>query len=111
MKVTYTTKNNRIKVELEGESQKDIFESLSKFQEVFDETTCGKCGSENLRFIVRNVEDNLYYELRCVDWGARLSFGVHKKGGGLFPKRKDNDGKWLPDNGWLKWNPKTEQSE
>lgn len=111
MKVTYTTKNNRLKVELEGESQKDVFEALSKFQEVFDETNCGKCGSENLRFIVRNVEDNLYYELRCMDCGARLSFGVHKKGGGLFPKRKDNDGKWLPDNGWLKWNPKTEQAE
>jgi ribosomal protein L40E len=111
MKLTYTTKNGRLKVELEGDSQKDLFEAISKFQEVFDETSCGKCQSENLRFVVRNVEDNLYYELRCLDCGARLSFGVHKKGGGLFPKRKDNDGKWLPDGGWLKWNPKTEQSE
>jgi hypothetical protein len=43
--------------------------------------------------------------------GARLSFGVHKKGGGLFPKRKDNEGNWLSDNGWVKWNPKTEKAE
>jgi ribosomal protein L40E len=111
MRLTYTTRNGRIKVEIDGESQKDLFESLSKFQEVFDESSCGKCGSENLRFVVRNVEDNLYYELRCLDCGARLAFGANKKGGGLFPKRKDNDGKWLPDGGWVKWNPKTEQSE
>lgn len=111
MKLTYTTKNGRIKVEVDAESQKDVFLELSKFQEVFEETVCGKCGSENIRFVVRNVEDNLYYELRCMDCGARLSFGVHKKGGGLFPKRKDNDGKWLPDNGWVKWNPKTEKPE
>jgi ribosomal protein L40E len=111
MKLTYTTKNGRIKVEVEGESQKDVFLELSKFQEVFEETACGKCGSENIRFVVRNVDDNLYYELRCMDCGARLSFGVHKKGGGLFPKRKDNDGKWLQDGGWTKWNPKTEKSE
>jgi hypothetical protein len=110
MKLTYTTKNGRVKVELEGESQKDIFEAISKFQEVFDETNCGKCQSENLRFVVRNVDDNLYYELRCLDCGARLSFGVHKKGGGLFPKRKDGD-KWLPDGGWVKWNSKTESME
>ena len=43
MKITYTTKNGRIKVEIDGESQKDLFESLSKFQEVFDESSCGKC--------------------------------------------------------------------
>lgn len=111
MKLTYTTKNGRISVEVEGESQKDLFLELSRFQEVFEETACGKCGSDDLRFVVRTVEDNQYYELRCMKCGARLAFGVHKKGGGLFPKRKDNDGKWLPDNGWVKWNPKTEQSE
>jgi translation initiation factor 2 beta subunit (eIF-2beta)/eIF-5 len=111
MKLTYTTKNGRITAELEGESQKDLFGELNKFQEVFEENICGKCGNEDVKFVVRTVDDNQYYELRCSKCGARLAFGVHKKGGGLFPKRKDNDGKWLPDNGWVKWNPKTEQSE
>ena len=78
MKVNYQTKNGRLSVQLEGDSQKEIFEQISRFQEVFEETACGKCGSENIRFVVRNVDDNLYYELRCADCGARLSFGSHK---------------------------------
>jgi translation initiation factor 2 beta subunit (eIF-2beta)/eIF-5 len=110
MKLTYTTKNGKIKAELEGESQKDLFSELNRFQEVFEESTCGKCGSEDIKYIVRNVDDNQYYELRCTKCGARLSFGAHKKGGGLFPKRKDGDN-WLPDGGWVKWNPKTEKAE
>ena len=78
---------------------------------VFEENVCGKCGSENVKLVVRNVDDNFYYEVRCLGCGARLSFGSHKKGGGLFPKRKDGEGNWLPDHGWVKWNPKTEKNE
>ena len=110
MKVNYQTRNGRLSVELEGDSQRDIFQEIARFQEVFEETVCGKCGSDNIRFVVRNVDDNLYYELRCADCGAKLSFGSHKKGGGLFPKRKDGDN-WWPDRGWVKWNPKTEKNE
>ena len=111
MKVTYKTRNGKLSVELEGDSQRDIFAEISKFQEVFEEDTCGKCGSDNIKFVVRNVDDNLYYELRCADCGSRLAFGSMKKGGGLFPKRKDAEGNWLPDRGWVKWNPKTEKNE
>ena len=46
-----------------------------------------------------------------MDCGAKLAFGANKKGGGLFPKRKDADGNWLPDGGWQKWNPKTKTLE
>ena len=111
MRLNYTTNNGRISVELEGETQVDLFAQLGAFQEVFDETECGKCQSENLRFQVRNVDDNLYYELKCMDCGARLSFGVMKKGGRLFPRRKDKEGNWRPDRGWVKWNPDTKQEE
>ena len=79
MKVNYKTINGRLSVELEGDSQRDIFQEIARFQEVFEETVCGKCGSDNIRFVVRNVDDNLYYELRCADCGAKLSFGSHKK--------------------------------
>jgi hypothetical protein len=111
MKVTYQTRNGRLNVQLEGDSQRDIFGEIAKFQEVFEEDRCAKCESDNIKFVVRNVDDNFYYELRCADCGARLSFGSHKKGGGLFPKRKDGEGNWLPDRGWVKWNPKTEKNE
>lgn len=110
MKVQYKTGDGRLSVELEGESQRDLFEQLYRFQEVFEEAGCGKCHSTDVRYVVRNVDDNLYYEKRCNKCGARLSFGSHKKGGGLFPKRKEGDN-WLPDGGWVKWNPKTEQNE
>jgi translation initiation factor 2 beta subunit (eIF-2beta)/eIF-5 len=111
MRVNYTTKNGRVSVELNGDTQREIFEQLSNFQEVFDETVCGKCGSDDVRFVVRNVDDNLYYELKCLDCGARLSFGTMKKGGRLFPRRKNKDGEWLPDRGWVKWNPDTKKEE
>ena len=56
-----------------------------------------------VQFRVRNVEDNDYYELVCRGCGARFAFGQNKKGGGLFPKRRGEDGKSLPDRDWAKW--------
>jgi hypothetical protein len=102
MKVTYTA-NNKLSFELEAAGQKEIFKELALIQEIFSEDTCGLCKSTNLKFIVRSVEGNDYYELRCMDCGAILSFGQHKKGGTLFPKRKDDENNWLPNNGWHKW--------
>jgi hypothetical protein len=49
------------------------------------------------------VEGNDYFEIRCADCGAILAFGQHKKGVTLFPKRKDDDGNYLPNRGWHKW--------
>ena len=111
MKIKDTNWNGRIVAEIEGETQVDIVEQLSAFQEIFDETSCGKCDSESLRFITRSVDDNLYYELKCSDCGAKLAFGKTKVGGRLFPRRKDKEGNWLPDRGWVKWNPETKQEE
>ena len=48
MKASYTTQNGRITVEVEGDTQKSLFEQIGKFQEVFEQTQCGKCGSENI---------------------------------------------------------------
>lgn len=102
MKVKYKA-NDKLEFELEASGQKEIFKELALIQEIFSEEKCGLCVSTNLRFVVRNVESNDYYELRCNECGAVLAFGQHKKGGTLFPKRKDDDGNYLPNRGWHKW--------
>ena len=38
MKVNYSTGNGRLSVELNAETQTDLFEQLAYFQEVFGET-------------------------------------------------------------------------
>lgn len=102
MKVKYKA-NDKLEFELEASGQKEIFKELALIQEIFSEEKCGLCSSTNLRFVVRSVESNDYYELRCNECGAVLAFGQHKKGGTLFPKRKDDDGNYLPNKGWHKW--------
>ena len=102
MKVLFKP-SDKLTFEIEGAGQKEIFKGLAMVQEVFSEAKCGVCGSENIKFVVRTVEGNDYYELRCMDCGAALSLGQHKKGGTLFPKRKDENGNWLENGGWHKW--------
>jgi len=105
MKVKYTA-NDKLSFEIEADGQKEVFKELATIQEIFSEDRCGLCGGINIKFIVRNVDSNDYYELRCTDikCGAILSFGQHKKGGTLFPKRKDDENNYLPNKGWHKWN-------
>jgi DNA-directed RNA polymerase subunit RPC12/RpoP len=102
MKINYTSEAG-VTVEIEAGTSKEAFSQLATFQEVFNHSKCGKCGSTRLQFVVRTVDDNDYYEIRCMDCGAKLQFGANKVGGGLFPKRKNGVGDWLPDNGWVKW--------
>jgi len=96
--------SNKLSFELEGSGQKEIFKELALIEEIFSENSCGLCNKSNIKHIVRNVDDNNYYELRCTDCGAVLAFGQHKKGGTLFPKRKDDEGNYIPNRGWYKWN-------
>lgn len=91
-------------VEAEGDKQTDLFEEIAQLQEVFGQEKCGKCGGTDLRYVVREVDDNKYFELRCknIKCRASLAFGQHKKGGSLFPKIKDGEA-YIPNNGWQIW--------
>lgn len=102
MKLRYKV-GDRLEFEVEGTGQKEVFKELASIQEIFGEESCGLCNKKNLRFIVRNVDGNDYFEIRCSDCGAVLAFGQHKKGGTLFPKRKDEENNWLPNRGWHRW--------
>jgi ribosomal protein L40E len=99
-------------VEVEAETQFELLEEIGRAQEVFGDSQCGLCQSNNLRYRVREVEKNgeefRYPELTCRACYARLAFGQEKKGGRLFPIRKLNQqglpdrktGSWGDHNGW-----------
>jgi len=108
MKAHYRAAGGRLTFEVQGETPKELFAQIAALQDVFDaENVCGICGSSEIRFQHRHVEDFDYYELQCMagECRGRFQFGQHKKGGGLFPKRKDDDGHFLPNRGWARYIP------
>jgi hypothetical protein len=111
MKVLYTTSDKRMTVEVEGKDNKEIFSQLAVFQEIYEARKCQACQSERVQFVVREVQGNTYYELRCMDCGSTLSFGQKRADGSLFPKRKDKSGEFLPNNGWVKWVDRSKLSD
>jgi hypothetical protein len=111
---------NRL-IQVEGETQKDLFEGMAMAYEVFDETCCGLCGSTNIRPVVRIVDKFRFYEYSCQEpgcWG-KLTFGQSQDiEGGLFPKRKllengkpHKDGEYGPHKGWTKYRGDNHQDE
>lgn len=108
--------NSKVTLQAEGDSVRDVFEELAKFAEVFGDVVAVKKDWQNGKEIhdvipvVRvDDDDNKYYELKSPSTGIKKAFGCHKKGGGLFPKRKDKDDNWLPDNGWVRWDREKEK--
>ena len=116
-KCVFTSGN--LSFEIEGSTQKELFKGLAEAQEIFQHEPCGMCKSNNVKFAVRTIDSNDFFELKCNDCGAALSFGQHKSGSSLFPKRKEEDakdpktkqvvkGKNLPNKGWRKWEQRRE---
>ncbi len=106
MEAQIKTAGGRLLIKIEAANVKELFNAVATVDEVFNsETACGLCNSADIRFVVRTVEENDYYELRC-KCGAKFAFGQSKKGGGLFPKRKDDSG-YLPNGGWSKYSSST----
>lgn len=109
--------SNKLKITLDATSQSDLMQQLSTISEIFGHNQCGACHKPDIRFVVREVAKGnkkfKYHELHCQNTGcrARLAFGQHNEGGTLFPKRKDDEGNYLPNNGWVKYKPEDKQEE
>jgi hypothetical protein len=66
MKAHYRTRNGRIVVEVQAETQKGLFKAIAEAQSVFEaDERCGLCLSDDIRFTVRSIDGNDYYELTC----------------------------------------------
>lgn len=114
MKVTVWVSKN-LSVEVEGEDNKSVFKGISDAQALFEDSCCGDCGSEDVKYQVREVEDNQFYEMVCKKCFAKLSYGHAKTGGKMYAKRMEVDnkgkaikdesgkGKQLPHRGWVKY--------
>lgn len=98
MKAHYRSANGRLVFEIEGDSPKALFEQVALLEDVFEaDDKCGQCGSQNIRFRVRNVKtqagkDVRYFELRCIDCWAQFDYGQSQGTVNLFPKRREKMG-------------------
>jgi len=123
MKLTYTTKDGRMTVELEAANDKDMFRKLSRFQEIYEDTPAAKVDGKiveggDVVYRVRRAkyEDDKgkekeaeYFEKVVVSgplmW-YKKGYGVLDDGSdNLFPKRPSKDDQTLEHgiNGWCKY--------
>jgi len=104
MDVTYRTADGRLEFRFQAETDKVAFATVASIASIFElDSACGHCGSKAIVPEHRNAGGYEYYSLRCRDCLSQLDFGQLRDGGGLFPKRKDKDGRKLSDGGWHFW--------
>jgi hypothetical protein len=102
LEIHYKSPNGRYQAKFSGD-HKEIFEQQAAFEEIFcNNTSCGKCDSEDTRLNVREVDGNKYYQRVCNKCQYSFSFGQKKKGGALFPKTA---------MGWTKYTAPKEEDD
>jgi hypothetical protein len=99
---------SQISIELNADKETDVFQAISRLQDVFGEKSCGVCDLSNIKFQTRKAKsqtgkDFLYHEMTCLDCGAKLQYGQHNNNlGTLFPKRTNDKSR-----GWAVFQPTT----
>lgn len=98
-----TRKTDGMDITVEGDDIKVCFDQLSSAMEIFGEVRCGACDCTDVRFATREAKGFTFREAQCRECGCSLSFGVKKSDGSLYPRRKDENGNWLENHGWVKF--------
>jgi hypothetical protein len=107
-----------MEIEVEADTQKELFRQVASAYEVFAEPRCGLCGKEDLqpsyRTVTKGKKSYEYAEWVCTNpkCRARLSLGTsNDEAAWLFPIRKltaegkphRETGSHGPHNGWTKY--------
>lgn len=101
---------SQIAIEINADREVDVFQALSRLQDIFGEKSCGipNCKSTNIKFQTRQAKSQdgkpfTYHEMVCLDCGAKLQYGQHNNNmGTLFPKRNPPE-----TRGWAVFQPQT----
>tara|TARA_Y100000385_G_C12628064_1_gene439996 strand:- start:12 stop:389 length:378 start_codon:yes stop_codon:yes gene_type:complete len=98
-------------VEVEGATTEELFDNMAEMSELLScGAHCGKSGATDTVMRKRTSGDYVFYEWFCVSSGAALALG-RTKAGGFFPKRKNKEGDYLPDNGWQTWGDRKKEMQ
>ena len=75
-----------IEITGDAEDMKKTISITTQYSEMFGESKCEHCKSENVRPKHRNTKGYDFYSKKCYDCSWELKFGVTKDTGELFPK-------------------------
>lgn len=102
-----------LQVEFEVATDKEAFKVLASLDECFGITSCGKCKSEDIMFILRsNKKGHQFPEMKCRKCHYKLAFGQNLEGGSVFPRLRYHDkhplvkdgtakeGEYIGNSGW-----------
>lgn len=86
--------NNNLSFEVTADTEPELFKQIARVQEVMAVKCCGKCKSDDIKFVVRAAsKKSKWMEVVCQDFNcrAKLVYSSTEDGSMVYPKiRWDN---------------------